>query len=151
MPHTLHPEIKSKLLNIITIMDGQFRSGNMQTSEKTRLWDILMDKLWPYLLPPSQHLKDDGLCEYCKWTGKLTYWYLTNPVRKNGFDCPCTWRPRKSNLSKEEIKQSTPKIERIDRVTKHEIDASTIHKRVKTKDIEATIQLILDKINSLDQ
>lgn len=174
MTHTLHPEIIDDIVNSM----NHYVDEHMYHA----LWmkKVLEKHLWPYLLPPSQHLKDETKqCTACLWhkthskytASKGTIEVNCSRCNGTGLETVYDEKPKTYTFEqmeaeydrwftnwllaiggkKEELKQSTPKIERIDRVTKHEIDASTIHKRVKTKDIEATIQLILDKINSLDQ
>ena len=171
------PTIDDVIRRITEDLNEQIKSVVIQ--EKT-IKVIIYKYLKALQLPPSQHLKDETKqCTACLWhkthskytASKGTIEVNCSRCNGTGLETVYDEKPKTYTFEqmeaeydrwftnwllaiggkKEELKQSTPKIERIDRVTKHEIDASTIHKRVKTKDIEATIQLILDKINSLDQ
>jgi len=73
MTHTLHPEIENEIKNLFVEFANKHTDCQM-------FIDLVSKHLWPYLLPPSQHLKDEQFVEQ--------------------FEKYC----------EEELKQSTPKI-----------------------------------------
>lgn len=89
MTHTLHPEIEKAIRDSIMSIWRHFwiEEAWVQSIENCR--EILRTKLWPYLLPPSQHLKDEPtdmkhhrsiLLGWDKWAGGWdmscdVYWY----------------------------------------------------------------------------
>ena len=94
MTHTLHPEIEKTIQRLV----NRIKQDVVTWKEDDVYWLIIW-YLWPYLLPPSQHLKDEQFVEQ--------------------FEKYC----------EEELKQSTPKIEKIE-LTKDDDYWGDTHKKL---------------------
>lgn len=84
MTHTLHPEIEKTIQRLV----NRIKQDVVTWKEDDVYWLIIW-YLWPYLLPPSQHLKDEPtdmkhhrsiLLGWDKWAGGWdmscdVYWY----------------------------------------------------------------------------
>jgi hypothetical protein len=90
MTHTLHPEIEKTIQRLV----NRIKQDVVTWKEDDVYWLIIW-YLWPYLLPPSQHLKDEPLPKH-------------GDTRFND-----NWEMETYVEPVEELKQSTPKIEKI--------------------------------------
>lgn len=134
MTHTLHPEIIDDIVNSM----NHYVDEHMYHA----LWmkKVLEKHLWPYLLPPSQHLKDETKqCTACLWhkthskytASKGTIEVNCSRCNGTGLETVYDEKPKTYTFEqmeaeydrwftnwllaiggkKEELKQSTPKIE----------------------------------------
>lgn len=137
MTHTLHPEIEKTIQRLV----NRIKQDVVTWKEDDVYWLIIW-YLWPYLLPPSQHLKDEPtdmkhhrsiLLGWDKWAGGWdmscdVYWYyrdwkfyITNIEHSVEDNEPLPEKDLSWKIIdwlnklyvEEELKQSTPKIEKI--------------------------------------
>ncbi len=163
MTHTLHPEIIDDIVNSM----NHYVDEHMYHA----LWmkKVLEKHLWPYLLPPSQHLKDEPLdmknhrsvlLGWDKWVAWWdsscdVYWYyngwkfyITNIEHRVEDNEPLPEKDLSWKIIdwlnklyvEEELKQSTPKIEKIE-LTKDDDYWGDTHKKLNE---------VIDYINNKD-
>ena len=135
MTHTLHPEIENEIKNLFVEFANKHTDCQM-------FIDLVSKHLWPYLLPPSQHLKDGTKqCTACLWhkthskytASKGTIEVNCSRCNGTGLETVYDEKPKTYTFEqmeaeydrwftnwllaiggkKEELKQSTPKIEKI--------------------------------------
>ncbi len=151
MTHTLHPEIEKAIQGLAIHYAHEMMSYDT-------IKEAIERYLWPYLLPPSQHLKDETKqCTACLWHkthSKYTAskWTIeVNCSRCNGTGLELVYDENPKTYTfeqmeaeygrwftnwllaiggkKEELKQSAPKIEKIE-LTKDDDYWGDTHKKL---------------------
>ena len=153
MTHTLHPEIENSLLKASEEIAYKFEESNV-----VDIINIIYKHLSKHLLPPSQHLKDETKqCTACLWhkthskytASKGTIEVNCSRCNGTGLETVYDEKPKTYTFEqmeaeydrwftnwllaiggkKEELKQSTPKIEKIE-LTKDDDYWGDTHKKL---------------------